>query len=308
MTIVKNTALYTNKHILAPMVRVGTLPMRLLALDYGADLVYSPEIVDKAIIGTQRTVDESTGTIHYTKGGKLVFQAHPSEKDRLVFQLGTADPELALQAAQLVKQDVAAIDLNCGCPKKFSIVSGMGAALLKDPEKLCKILCTLVENIGLPVSCKIRLLESTEKTVELCRMIEATGVSALTVHCRTQDERPRDPGHWDQFEPICQAVTSIPVIANGDFFKHEDAINIRNTTSISSVMFARGAMLNPSVFQPQGPTTQHEAAQAYIRKAMLVDNLFQNTKYTLMQMYEDTKSDVFQQLTRSKTIQQIWWV
>lgn len=94
---------YEGLVVLAPMVRVGTLPMRLLALEYGADLVWSPETVDKKIIGCERVYNSHMGTYDYVKDGRtLVLRTHPREKDQLIFQLGTADPDLALQAALTV--------------------------------------------------------------------------------------------------------------------------------------------------------------------------------------------------------------
>lgn len=73
------------------------------------------------------------------KKDRAIFECHPLEKSRLIFQLGSADPELAVQAALLVVNDVAGIGLNCGCPKPFSISGGMGAALLQTPDKLCDV-------------------------------------------------------------------------------------------------------------------------------------------------------------------------
>ncbi|KAJ9096642.1 hypothetical protein QFC20_006358 [Naganishia adeliensis] len=119
---------YENKLVLAPMVRTGSLPMRLLSLHYGAGLVWGPEIVDKAIIGAERIVDPVTGVISYTKkggDGKPIFTCHPIEKPFLIYQIGTSDPELAVAAAKTVEQDVAGFDLNCGCPKPFSEKTGV---------------------------------------------------------------------------------------------------------------------------------------------------------------------------------------
>lgn len=94
---------YEGKIVLAPMVRVGTLPMRLLALEYGADLVWTPETIDKKIIGSIRTINGRLGTVDYIKNGNtLVLRTHKEERSRLIFQLGSADPELALQAALTV--------------------------------------------------------------------------------------------------------------------------------------------------------------------------------------------------------------
>lgn len=83
-------------------------------------------------------------------------------------------------------QDVAGIDVNCGCPKRFSIQAGMGAALLKEPEKLELILRTLVSGVptGLPVTAKIRLLPNIEDTLNLAKRLASTGIRALTVHAR----------------------------------------------------------------------------------------------------------------------------
>lgn len=78
------------------------------------------------------------------------------EKDKVVIQIGTADAQRALKVAKLVENDVAAIDINMGCPKEFSLKGGMGAALLSDPERAKNILKTLIDNVKIPVTCKIR--------------------------------------------------------------------------------------------------------------------------------------------------------
>lgn len=83
------------------------------------------------------------GTVDYFKKGVLIWRASPQEKDKLIFQLGTADPKLALEAALHVQKDVSGIDVNCGCPKPFSLHCGMGAGLLKTPDLLEDILKTL---------------------------------------------------------------------------------------------------------------------------------------------------------------------
>ena len=106
--------------------------------------------------------------------------------------MGSADPELAVAAAKLVAGDVAGVDLNCGCPKHFSIQGGMGAALLKDVPRLEKILRALVEEVGkvydIGISCKIRLLATDEETYDMVRRLCRTGIVGLTVwHLRSGD-------------------------------------------------------------------------------------------------------------------------
>lgn len=227
------------------MVRIGTLPMRLLALQYGADIVYSPEIIDRRLINSSRIVNEELGTVDFIDDKQnLNIRIHPDEKSRLIVQIGSANPEYAVQAARKVEKDVAGIDLNCGCPKKFSVVGGMGSALLENPDLLKKILTALVESCTVPVTCKIRLLEakdgktSVERTTELLKMIESTKVSAVAIHCRFIPQRPREPAHWDILKQLAGSV-NIPVIANGDFwilddikrFQEADLQDVKNCSS-----------------------------------------------------------------------------
>lgn len=110
------------------------------------------------------------------------------------------------------QQDIAAFDVNMGCPKEFSIKGGMGSALLTQPEKIQDILSTLVQNLDIPVTCKIRLLPNIDDTISLCKLIEKCGVAALAVHGRTKEERPQHPNNNEAILRITQEV-SIPVIA-----------------------------------------------------------------------------------------------
>ncbi|CAO3574587.1 unnamed protein product [Mortierella alpina] len=276
-----------------------------MALEHGADLVYTPEVVDKGIVGAERVVNEDNGTIDYVVKGVSVFKTHPIEKSRLVFQIGSANADLALEAALTVAQDVSTIDLNCGCPKRFSIHGGMGAALMEEPEKLCGILRKLVQHSGLPVTCKIRIFPDRERTLKLVKMIEATGIVALAVHCRYRDERPREPGHWDRFKEIVDAV-SIPVIANGDVMKYSDMARVRELSGATGVMIARGAQANVSVFRKEGRLPTLDVVRQYIRKCMATRNLHSNTKYVLMQMMvEETKSSYYRPLCDAKSFRAV---
>lgn len=113
------------------------------------------------------------------------------EKGKVVLQLGTANAERALKVAKMVENDVAAIDINMGCPKEFSLKGGMGAALLTDPERAKSILNTLVQNLTIPVTCKIRILSKDDDTIKLAEEFQATGISAIGVHGRKKNERPQ---------------------------------------------------------------------------------------------------------------------
>ncbi|CAH9094577.1 unnamed protein product [Cuscuta epithymum] len=221
--------------------------------------------------------------------------------------MGTSDAVRALSAAQMVCKDVAAVDINMGCPKSFSISGGMGAALLTKPELIHDILTTLRRNLDTPVTCKIRLLKCSQDTVELARQIEKTGISALAVHGRKVPDRPRDPAKWSEISDIVSAI-SIPVIANGDVFEYDDFQRIKDATAMeasrwtttghrrvvlvgangckgaSSVMVARGAMWNASLFSPNGKVPWDDVKREYVRKSILWDNDIKSTKHTLKEM------------------------
>ncbi|XP_026678266.1 tRNA-dihydrouridine(20) synthase [NAD(P)+]-like [Diaphorina citri] len=205
---------YSNKIILAPMVRMNTLPFRLLALDYGADLVYSEELVDHKLVKTERKVNDLLNTIDFVDplDGSVVFRTCPREKNKIILQIGTADPERALEAAKKVEHDVAAIDINMGCPKQFSLTGGMGAALLSTPDIACNILTTLISNLSIPVSCKIRVFHNEADTIALCKRLEACGIIAIGVHGRTKAERPRHRNRIEMIRTLTQHL-KIPVIA-----------------------------------------------------------------------------------------------
>ncbi len=190
--------------MLAPMVRVGTLPMRLLAVQHGADLVWrfvreispancevfpvradatsSDEIIAWKLVKCKRVVNDQLGSIDYVDGtSSLVYRTCELERGRNVLQLGAPNAEIALAAAKLVEQDVAAIDINMGCPKRFSLQGGMGAALLSKPDVVRDILTLLVKNFKKPVTCKIRMLPTLEQTIDFVKMIESVRFALLCV-------------------------------------------------------------------------------------------------------------------------------
>ena len=179
---------YRNQMILAPMVKVGTLPMRLLALEYGAGIVYTEEIIDKRILASERMENKVLGTIDYIdkRDNSLVFRTCDREKDKLVIQIGTSDPARAAAVGRKVERDVSGLDVNMGCPKSFSLKGGMGAALLGQPDKVRDILTRLVHSLHIPVTAKIRLLPALQDTLRLVNVIQDTGVAALAVHGRTK--------------------------------------------------------------------------------------------------------------------------
>lgn len=322
----KANELFLNKEILAPMVRASTTPLRTLALQYGASLVYTEEIVDRSIIhNCDRIVNTELGTIDYCRSmssfskkqrnriireaeeaaGKDGFkknvtpaQAAPVllrivpelERGKLIYQMGTGEANLALQAATKVVQDVDGIDINMGCPKKFSVSGGMGSALLKDVNRACDIIKTLRRNITtVPISCKIRLLENTSKTIDFVKALEQAGVNAIAIHAREVGDESTTKAKWERLEPVIHSVKGqIPTIINGDLYTRDMIEKVKKMTGADSVMLSRPALYNTSVFSPE-PLDKTKVIQDYISHAVRWRTNAKNVKYVVCEMMNNRR-------------------
>ncbi|KAI9695655.1 MAG: hypothetical protein M1820_008502 [Bogoriella megaspora] len=331
--IPRNGVDYRGKVVLAPMVRSGELPSRLLALRYGADLVWGPETVDRSLIGCTRTPNHHLSTIDFTRQSangvsqaqidslppeqrkeSLIFRIHPTrESSRLIFQLGTASPSTAVAAAKLVAGDVAGIDVNSGCPKPFSMKGGRGAALLQDPDRLCAILIALVEEVGkvreIGISVKIRLLETEEKTRALVERLVRTGITGLTVHCRTTPMRPRERAIRDQLKMVVGVCrdAGVACVMNGDVEDRKQALELMEEFGADGAMIATAAEKNPSCFRTMeegGLVRWKEVADEYMRTALEVHNKWANTKFLLSQLIPG-KQSVYRPVSQSKSYEEI---
>ena len=316
---------YRNKIVLAPMVRSGELPMRLLALHYGADLVWGPETVDRSMIGTNKRINPRTSCIEWTRtpsnGHKaqeraglqkenVLYRIDPSrEKGKLVYQIGSADPELAVQSAKVVADYVSGFDVNAGCPKPFSTSGGMGAALLRTPEKLARILEALVEQVGkvweIGISVKIRLLETPEVTQALVRRLCQTGITGLTVHCRLTNMRPRERAIREQLHmvgDVCREY-GVACMMNGDVKDRAEGVALAEEYGVDGGMIATAAEKNPSAFRLQeagGLAPWKEVVTKYLDFAMSVENKWGNTKFSMSQLMPG-KSPLYQHVTMAKS-------
>lgn len=270
------------------MVRQSNLPFRLLCLEYGADLVYSEELIDYRLSKCRRLDNKVLKTVDFVdEQGDIVLRVDPSEKDRFIVQIGSNNFERFIKAAKLVANDVSGIDFNFGCPKKFSLAGGMGAAMLEKPEEIERLLRRSVESLHLPITCKIRILPDLQRTLDLVKMIASCGVSAIAVHGRTKEQRSLEPCSDDVLKAISE-VLSIPLIANGgsnDFKRYSDILKFREKTGASSVMIARSAMRNASIFRSDNSLEPiEEVIKQYLRLAVRYDNSLAQTKYTLQTM------------------------
>eukprot|EP01062_Namystynia_karyoxenos_P062441 TRINITY_DN55320_c0_g1_i1.p1 TRINITY_DN55320_c0_g1~~TRINITY_DN55320_c0_g1_i1.p1 ORF type:complete len:429 (+),score=109.93 TRINITY_DN55320_c0_g1_i1:69-1355(+) len=325
--------------VLAPMVRVGCLPFRLLAARYGAGVVFTEELIAQKVAKTERVVDAARGVVEYVlteqhgkvkqqKAKRTVVFSTPLRGSRserpegahVVLQLGANDPEVALRAARHVEQDVDGIDLNMGCPKAFSVKGGMGAALLTQPEKVGRILGALVGGLCVPVSCKIRLLENTEQMAALLTAVRDSGVRCLSVHARHPPQRSSESPHYPKVAEALRALQpplQCPVLISGDIWEPTgtpaaDAIVEQcggAACGVQGVMVARGALLSPGVFAPVAERpSKMDAHRELMRMNLIHSGAWTNMKYVLTRSFQEIKEHaaLYAKLQVAKDIDEAW--
>ncbi|XP_028624738.1 tRNA-dihydrouridine(20a/20b) synthase [NAD(P)+]-like isoform X2 [Grammomys surdaster] len=167
----------------------------------------------------------------------------------LIVQFAANDARVLSDAALIVSPYANGIDINCGCPQRWAMADGYGACLINKPElvqDMVRQVRNRVESPRFSVSIKIRIHDDLAKTIDLCRKAEATGVSWITVHGRTVEER-HQPVHYDAIKMIKENV-SVPIVANGDIRSLKEAENVWQMTGTDGVMVARGLLTNPAMF------------------------------------------------------------
>lgn len=154
-------------------------------------------------------------------------------------QLCGDDPETLLKAAQMLENEVDAIDLNFGCPQGIARRGHYGSFLLGEPDLIIRIIETMSAGLKVPLFCKMRVLKSDEKTLELAKRMEKAGCSLLTVHGRTKEQNKERVGicDWHIIKTIKEALT-IPVIANGGIYNYMDVESCFEATGVDGVMAA----------------------------------------------------------------------
>jgi tRNA-dihydrouridine synthase len=193
-------------------------------------------------------------------------------------------------------------------PQHFSIHSGMGAALLKNPDNLVAILTSLVREVGLPnslpISVKIRLLDTLEETLTLVERICSTGVCRITVHCRTTPMRPREPAIRSQLSAIASLCHkhNVQCYANGDIKSVQDAEAVMAEHGVDGAMIATAAEANPSCFRQEGLLPWKEVVDEYFRTAIEVGHYFSNTKFSVAHLVPG-KAPIYQELAKTKTFE-----
>ena len=245
----------TDANVLAPMVRLGTLPLRLLSLERGAALVYTEEIIDAKLANAQRTVDSRLGTVDWRIGSGIILRTCQAEHNKLVVQLGTAEVSTALKAISALKFDPAnplrdgiiGIDINMGCPKHSAEAGGSGGALFADAARAEGIVGAIRKALPAQIrlSCKVRLHHhGPEETIRRCLRLVEAGATAIAVHGRYATERSCDLARWQELAVVAAALKErrVDVLLNGDVLDATAAASLRHLVPGCKLMIGRGAL------------------------------------------------------------------
>ena len=227
-----------NRIIMAPLAGITNIAFRKIIKSFGAGLVYSEMVSDKAIIyGNKKTLE--------------MLQVDESEHP-ISMQVFGGDKESIVEAAQFIDQhsNCDIIDINMGCPVNKVLKSDAGSKLLLYPDKIYDIVKATVEAVSKPVTVKIRSGFDFDhiNAVEVAKLIEKAGASAIAIHGRTRSQMYEGKADWGIIKQVKDAV-SIPVIGNGDVKTAKDAQRMLDETGVDAVMVGRAALGNPWVIQ-----------------------------------------------------------
>ena len=223
-----------NRIVLAPMAGVCNSAFRKIIKEMGIGLIYAEMVSDKALVYNSKKTEN---------------MLYMEECERpIAQQIFGSDKETFVIAAKKIYEEMIPdiIDINMGCPvPKVALRAQAGSALLKNPEKIREIVEAVVEAIPIPVTVKIRAGwdSNSINAVEVAKICEEAGASAITVHGRTRSQGYSGSVDYDIIKKVKDSV-SIPVIGNGDIVDIESAKRMF-ATGVDAIMIGRGCLGNP---------------------------------------------------------------
>ena len=226
-----------NPFVLAPMAGVTDLPFRRLCKEQGAGIICMEMVSAKAIS-------------FHNKNTEALMEIAPEEHP-VSMQLFGSEPELMAEVARSIEErpfDI--LDINMGCPVPKVVNNGEGSALLKDPDKIVRIVKAVSSAISKPVTVKLRIgFENVPvDIVDIARRTEDAGAKAIAIHGRTRQQYYSGKADWDTIRRVKEAV-SIPVIGNGDVDSPLKAEAMIKETGCDAVMVGRAVRGNPWIFR-----------------------------------------------------------
>jgi len=229
-----------NPVFLAPMAGITTRPFRMIALSFGSGLAWTEMISAEGLVrGDPKTRD---------------FLPRAGEGGEIAVQIFGHRPESLRDAALMVEEGPGAIiDINMGCPVRKIVKGGSGAALMRDPGKIGRILEAVCGAVKKPVTIKIRSGwdEETVNAVEVARIAGASGAAAVTVHGRTAKQGFAGKADWGVVAAVARE-SGVPVVGSGDLQTPGDVKRSLAESGCAAVMIGRAALGRPWIFRESG--------------------------------------------------------
>lgn len=224
-----------NRIVFAPMAGISNESYRAIIKQMGAGLIYTEMV-------------STMGIIYNSKNTMDLLKINDSERP-ISIQIFGSDTNSFIKSAKFVEENYKPdiIDINMGCPvPKVAIKSQAGSGLLKNPEKIYEIVSSVVKTVNIPVTVKIRAGWDNEtiNCVEVAKMIEKAGASAIAIHPRTRVQGYSGKANWNLIKQVKEAV-SIPIIGNGDITTIYEAKQMLEETNCDAIMIGRATLGNP---------------------------------------------------------------
>ncbi|KAL7920517.1 dihydrouridine synthase domain-containing protein [Trichoderma austrokoningii] len=259
------------KFIVAPMVDQSEFAWRLLTRSFllpseqSKLLAYTPMLHARLF-----SQDEKYRKTHYqaVRAGSAEpwLDGNPKIDRPLFVQFCANDPAALLSAARHVAPYCDAVDLNLGCPQGIARKGHYGAFLQEDQDLIFRLINILHKELSIPVTAKIRVLETKEKTLEYAQNVLRAGASILTVHGRRREQKGHLTGvaNWDMIRFLRDNLPPETVIfANGNILQDDDLEKCLEATGADGIMSAEGNLSDPGLFG--NPPPPEEKSREYWR-------------------------------------------
>jgi nifR3 family TIM-barrel protein len=269
--------------VLAPMAGVTNAPFRTLCREFASGLMYVNEMV------------MATALVHGSAKTERMVTFAPDESPRSLQLYGSDPVMLARAVTKLCENDIVDhIDMNFGCPVAKVTRKGGGAAVPAKPNLLRAIMKAAVkaaDPYGIPVTAKFRIGVDEDLITYLNtgRIAEEEGIASIALHARTAEQHYSGTARWDAIAALKEAVTSIPVLGNGDIWTADDAVRMVNETGCDGVVIGRGCLGRPWLFEDLADAFNGREVKAPRTLGFVVDVMKRHLR-TLVEHFGDDSS------------------